>query len=85
MQLLTPKERQVLLMLVQGMPYKQMSAQLFISPDTFKKHVKNIYKKIEVNNRSEALMWLLQQLYPSLINVDQIKVDMDKRIMNKAA
>ena len=85
MHLLTPKERQVLLMLVQGMPYKQMSAQLFISPDTFKKHVKNIYRKINVNNRSEALMWLLQQLYPSLINVDQIKVDMDKRIMNKAA
>lgn len=85
MYMLTPKERQVLLMLVQGTPYKQMSAQLFISLDTFKKHVKNIYRKINVSNRSEALMWLLTELYPSLINIEQIRLDMDRRLLLKAA
>lgn len=50
---LTQQEIKICELLVQGLSYKQMCAHLFISMNTLKYHVKNIYTKAEVSGRSE--------------------------------
>lgn len=52
---LTSRETEILKLVVQGLVYKEIGAQLFISPNTAKKHVMNIYQKLHVNSRAQAL------------------------------
>jgi DNA-binding NarL/FixJ family response regulator len=52
---LTEREREILQLLVQGLSYKEIGAHLTISANTAKKHVINIYNKLHVNSRAQAL------------------------------
>lgn len=52
--LLTPKEYAVLQLLAKGLLYKEMADELNVNINTIKKHCKNIYKKMQVRNRTEA-------------------------------
>ncbi len=52
---LTERETEILKLLVQGLPYKEIGHELNISPNTAKKHVINIYQKLHVNTRVQAL------------------------------
>ncbi|MEO5942142.1 MAG: response regulator transcription factor [Ferruginibacter sp.] len=52
---LTARESEILQLLVQGLYYKEIGAQLNISVNTAKKHVINIYNKLHVNSRAQAL------------------------------
>ncbi len=52
---LTEREVQVLEQLSKGLSYEQIADNLFISYGTVRKHVENIYRKLEVNNRTGAL------------------------------
>ena len=52
---LTQRESEILQLLVQGLLYKEIGARLNISPNTAKKHVMNIYQKLHVNSRAQAL------------------------------
>ncbi|MGB3005834.1 MAG: response regulator transcription factor [Chitinophagaceae bacterium] len=52
---LTEREQEILKLLVQGMQYKEIGNQLQISPNTAKKHVLNIYSKLHVNSKAQAL------------------------------
>ncbi len=52
---LTEREQEILKLLVQGMQYKEIGNQLQISPNTAKKHVLNIYAKLHVNSKAQAL------------------------------
>jgi DNA-binding NarL/FixJ family response regulator len=52
---LTPQEKKVLQLLVEGKSYKLIAAELFISHDTVKTHVKNIYPKLHVHSGTEAV------------------------------
>lgn len=52
---LTQREKEILQLLMQGFLYKEIGAQLDISPNTAKKHVINIYNKLHVNSRAQAL------------------------------
>lgn len=51
---LSDREYEILELLVKGRLYKEIAATLQISPETVRKHVYNIYKKLHVNNRVEA-------------------------------
>ena len=53
--LLTKKENAILEMLSTGLLYKEISEKLFITTDTVRKHVYNIYEKLHVTNRVEAV------------------------------
>jgi len=53
---LTERERDVLLLLVTGLPNKAIAEKLFVSADTVKTHTLNIYRKMEVGNRSSAIL-----------------------------
>lgn len=52
---LTEREREILQLLVQGLSYKEIGSHLNISSNTAKKHVINIYHKLHVNSRAQAL------------------------------
>jgi len=50
---LTEQEEKICRLLYQGAPYKQIADQLFVSTNTVKFHVKNIYSKFGVASRAE--------------------------------
>ena len=52
---LTDRERDVLLLMSKGHKYKEIGDILFISQNTVRYHVKAIYRKFNVNNRTQAL------------------------------
>ena len=54
--LLTKQELLILKLVSKGCSNKQIAERLFISTETVKTHLKNIYKKLEVNNRISALI-----------------------------
>lgn len=52
---LTNREKEILEQLSKGLMYKEIAAQLFLSPETVRKHVYHIYEKLHVSNRVEAV------------------------------
>ena len=62
---LTPRQIDVLNMIMRGLPNKRIAAQLSISEPTVKEHISNILKKIGVNSRVEAITLLHGKQEPS--------------------
>jgi DNA-binding CsgD family transcriptional regulator len=52
---LSEREKQVLQKLTIGYSYKMIAAEMFISIDTVRSHIKNIYEKLHVNSKGEAV------------------------------
>jgi len=53
---LSRREQDVLQLLVEGLEYKQIAEKLFISPATVRTHIANIYQKLHVNSKAQAIM-----------------------------
>lgn len=53
--MLSEREVEVLKLLCEGENYKSIADVLFVSSNTVKSHIKNIYKKLHVHNRAEAV------------------------------
>ena len=56
---LTQREEEVLDLLTQGITYKGVAQQLFISETTVKTHVNNIFQKLQVNDRTQAVLYAI--------------------------
>jgi DNA-binding NarL/FixJ family response regulator len=52
---LSRREQEILDLLSKGFRYKEIADRLFLSIDTVRTHVRNIYEKLQVNCRVEAL------------------------------
>ena len=52
---LTKRETEMLGLLSKGFRYKEISDKLFISTETVRKHINNIYQKLQVQSRIEAV------------------------------
>lgn len=52
---LSQREKQVLQSLVDGNSYKMVAAEMYISIDTVRSHIRSIYEKLHVNSKSEAV------------------------------
>lgn len=52
---LSDREIEVLELLCRGKSYKMIADDLFVSHDTIRTHIKNIYRKLNVNSSSEAI------------------------------
>lgn len=52
---LTPRERDILDRLSKGHSHKEVASDLFISPTTVRKHIFNIYEKLQVHSKIEAV------------------------------
>jgi DNA-binding NarL/FixJ family response regulator len=57
---LTKRENEMLELLVKGNSYKMIADKSFISIDTVKKHLQNIYHKLHVNCGTEAVAKAIQ-------------------------
>ena len=57
---LTPRERELLASLASGLTNQQMASQLDISLNTVKFHLKNLYDKLAVGNRAQAVAFYLK-------------------------
>ena len=55
--LLTPRERDVLRLLARGYAYKEIAAELFISIKTVETHVSSVLRKTQLSNRHELSRW----------------------------
>lgn len=62
---LTLREKEVLQLLVLGLPIKQVADKLFITYDTVRAHIKKIYQKLHVASMTEAVAKAInQRLFP---------------------
>ena len=57
---LTTREREILDLLAKGLMYKEIAGEKDISTETVRKHVRNIYEKLQVTTRMEAI----NKVYP---------------------
>ena len=62
---LTQREEEVLDLLTQGITYKGVAKQLFISETTVKTHVNNIFQKLQVNDRTQAVLYAINHGFTS--------------------
>ena len=53
---LSVREKEILFCLVKGMSYKMVADTCFISIETVNVHIKNIYRKLQVHSKSEAII-----------------------------
>lgn len=59
--ILSQREKEVLTGLSNGSSYQEISESLFISLDTVRHHIRNIYKKLHVHSQSEAVAKALRK------------------------
>ncbi|HVM88877.1 MAG TPA: response regulator transcription factor [Puia sp.] len=53
--ILTPKEKEVLKALAKGLRYKEIADEMHVSMETIRSHARKIYEKLQVQSRTEAL------------------------------
>lgn len=58
--LLTEREKEVLALIAKGMLNKQIAKELYISEKTVKNHISNIFKKLNVTDRTQAAIYALK-------------------------
>ena len=59
---LTVREKEILSLIALGHNNKGIADELSISPHTVKTHIYKIYKKINANNRFQAVLWAIKYL-----------------------
>ncbi len=52
---LTSRELEVLELMAEGFSHKEVAEKLYVSPETIRKHLSNIYGKLKVNNKIAAI------------------------------
>lgn len=60
---LSPRETEVVKLLSEGKTFSQISEELFIARETTKSHLRNIYLKLKVSRKSEALAVVQKEKY----------------------
>ncbi|MCC6599122.1 MAG: response regulator transcription factor [Crocinitomicaceae bacterium] len=53
--LLSPREQEVLQYLSRGLRYKEIASKVNLSAETVRTHIRNIYIKLQVDNKTEAI------------------------------
>jgi DNA-binding NarL/FixJ family response regulator len=55
--LLTPREREVMRLLARGYAYKEIASELFISIKTVETHASNVLRKLQLSSRHQLTRW----------------------------
>ena len=61
LQLLSPREREVLTLVAKGLSNGECAEQLFVSEGTVKTHVKRIYAKLDLRDRTQAVIFAYEE------------------------
>jgi DNA-binding NarL/FixJ family response regulator len=59
--LLTPREREVLRLLARGYAYKEIASELFISIKTVETHASNVLRKLQLSSRHQLTRWAVDR------------------------
>jgi non-specific serine/threonine protein kinase len=59
--ILSPREKEVAIMLASGLTNKQIAAELVVSPGTVRMHVEHILNKLDLRSRAQVGVWASQQ------------------------
>ena len=62
---LTPREQEVLALIVTGRSNDEVAAELYLSINTVKSLIRSIYRKLEVTSRAQAVAWGVEHGFPS--------------------
>ena len=73
---LTNREEEVLGLLTQGVTYKGVAQKLFISETTVKTHVNNIFQKLQVNDRTQAVLYAINK---GFLNKQRLKIEVYRK------
>jgi DNA-binding NarL/FixJ family response regulator len=57
---LTPREKEILLLIAEGITNKQIAEQLFIAENTVKNHTKNLLEKLKLENRVQLASYAIK-------------------------
>ncbi len=52
---LSQREQEIIQLLSKGLRYKEIADKIFVSTETVRTHIRNIYQKLQVNSRTDAL------------------------------
>jgi DNA-binding CsgD family transcriptional regulator len=52
---LTAREKEIVEYLSKGLRYREIADKIFLSQETVRTHIRNVYEKLNVNSRTEAL------------------------------
>ncbi len=74
LKILSERELEILQLLAEGKSNKDIAQDLFISTNTVKVHLRNIFSKLEVSSRTEAVLYILRATEPPAPN--EIVVDL---------
>ena len=66
---LTRQERQILSLIAQGYANRQIAKMLALAPSTIKNHASNIFKKLEVPDRTNAAIWVWRSAYDANVRM----------------
>ena len=58
---LTPRERQITLLVAQGQRYKQIASHLSISGQTVRNHLRSVFDKLQVNDRVQLALYAIRR------------------------
>jgi DNA-binding NarL/FixJ family response regulator len=58
---LTPREKEILGLITEGMSTERIAEKLFISQQTVRNHIKNIYEKLQVHSKAQAVAKALKE------------------------
>ncbi len=58
---LTPRETEVLKLIAAGLPNKEIAEVLVLSEKTVKNHINNIFSKLHINDRSQAILYAIRE------------------------
>src|SRR5581483_146696 len=68
----SPREREILELLLQNISYKEMSNRLYVSTSTIKTHVYHIFQKLGISNREEAISLIRERGWFSASEYDAL-------------
>nr|WP_315989583.1 response regulator transcription factor [Desulforamulus aquiferis] len=75
---LTGREKEVLILMAAGLKNKQIANKLFVSVRTVEAHMGNIYSKLGVNSRTEAILAAMKKGWISLNELNQASNSLNK-------
>jgi DNA-binding NarL/FixJ family response regulator len=68
---LTPREQEVLGLIVRGRSNEELAAELYLSINTVKSLIRSVYRKLDVTSRSQAVAWGVEHGFPTADEKDR--------------